>query len=154
MFDLEGLGTICCELYLDANSSSLYSYIDANANLDPHLLTAGITDLSGTTIAYFKTIISTMQTHYPQSLYRMFLINASFFFEAPWTIMKGFIDKDAAAKIDVIGSDYKEKLESIVPSASLPAFLGGTCRSCASPECIPVLWRDEKARAKAAASGK
>jgi hypothetical protein len=95
-----------------------------------------------------------MQTHYPQSLYRMFLINASFFFEAPWTIMKGFIDKDAAAKIDVIGSDYKEKLESIVPSASLPAFLGGTCRSCASPECIPVLWRDEKARAKAAAAGK
>lgn len=93
-----------------------------------------------------------MQTHYPQSLYRMLLINAAFYFEAPWSIMKAFIDADAAAKIDVLGSSFMDKLEAIVPAASVPGYLGGSCRSCATPDCIPVVWRDEKAQKKANSS--
>jgi hypothetical protein len=80
----------------------------------------------------------------------MFLLNAAFYFEAPWSVMKAFIDPEAAAKIEILGSDFKAKLEIVLPAASSPGFLGGTCRSCPTPDCIPVVWRDDKARLKAA----
>jgi hypothetical protein len=37
----------------------------------------------------------------PQSLYKMFIVNAAFYFEAPWALLKTFIDKESAAKIEV-----------------------------------------------------
>ncbi len=38
----------------------------------------------------------------PQSLYKMFIVNAAFYFEAPWALLKTFIDKESAAKIEVL----------------------------------------------------
>ncbi|GFY95861.1 Sec14p-like phosphatidylinositol transfer family protein [Actinidia rufa] len=69
--------------------------------------------------------------NYPETLYRMFIINAGPGFRLLWNTIKSFLDPKTALKIHVLGSKYQRKLLEIIEASELPEFLGGSC-SCAN----------------------
>ncbi|KAK9287433.1 hypothetical protein L1049_015854 [Liquidambar formosana] len=68
--------------------------------------------------------------NYPETLNRMFIINAGSGFRLLWNTVKSFLDPKTSSKIHVLGNKYQSKLLEIIDASELPEFLGGTC-SCA-----------------------
>ncbi|XP_039054237.1 phosphatidylinositol/phosphatidylcholine transfer protein SFH12-like [Hibiscus syriacus] len=68
--------------------------------------------------------------NYPETLNRMFIINAGSGFRMLWNTVKSFLDPKTTAKINVLGNKFQSKLLEIIDANELPDFLGGTC-TCA-----------------------
>ncbi|XP_030450406.1 phosphatidylinositol/phosphatidylcholine transfer protein SFH3-like [Syzygium oleosum] len=69
--------------------------------------------------------------NYPETLNRMFIINAGSGFRLLWNTVKSFLDPKTTAKIHVLGNKYQTKLLEIIDASELPEFLGGSC-TCAN----------------------
>ncbi|KAH0449266.1 hypothetical protein IEQ34_023066 [Dendrobium chrysotoxum] len=69
--------------------------------------------------------------NYPETLNRMFIINAGHGFRLLWNTVKGFLDPKTTSKIHVLGNKYQSKLLEVIDASELPEFLGGTC-TCAN----------------------
>jgi len=57
------------------------------------------------------------------------IINAPSTFTIIWNAIKPWLSKETLAKVDVLGSDYKDVLLKLVDEENLPRILGGKC-SC------------------------
>nr|KYP54995.1 Sec14 cytosolic factor [Cajanus cajan] len=68
--------------------------------------------------------------NYPETLNRMFIINAGSGFRMLWSTVKSFLDPKTTSKIHVLGNKYQSKLLEIIDESELPEFLGGSC-NCA-----------------------
>ena len=67
------------------------------------------------------------QDRYPESMGKFYIVNAPWAFSAVWTIIKPWLDEVTVAKIDILGSAYKDKLLEQIPAEHLPRQLGGMC---------------------------
>ncbi|KAJ4967574.1 hypothetical protein NE237_019423 [Protea cynaroides] len=74
--------------------------------------------------------------NYPETLCRMFIINAGPGFRLLWNTVKTFLDPKTSSKIHVIGNKYQAKLLEIIDSSELPDFLGGTCTCVDQGGCL------------------
>uniref|UniRef100_A0A0V0IL84 Putative phosphatidylinositol/phosphatidylcholine transfer protein SFH3-like n=1 Tax=Solanum chacoense TaxID=4108 RepID=A0A0V0IL84_SOLCH len=74
--------------------------------------------------------------NYPESLCRMYIINAGSGFRLLWNSVKSFLDPKTTAKINVLGNKYQSKLLEIIDASELPEFLGGTCTCEDKGGCI------------------
>ncbi|CAN1835521.1 Phosphatidylinositol/phosphatidylcholine transfer protein SFH6 [Linum perenne] len=74
--------------------------------------------------------------NYPETLGRMFVINAGPGFKLLWSTIKSFLDPDTVSKIHVLGYKYQNKLLEIVNASELPKFLGGTCNCANEGGCL------------------
>ncbi|CAM8915606.1 unnamed protein product [Rhodiola kirilowii] len=74
--------------------------------------------------------------NYPETLNRMFIINAGSGFRLLWNSVKGFLDPNTAAKINVLGNKYQSKLLEMIDASELPDFLGGTCTCSDQGGCM------------------
>ncbi|KAI9343530.1 CRAL-TRIO domain-containing protein [Obelidium mucronatum] len=74
------------------------------------------------------------QNYYPETLGRMFIINAPLLFQGVWTAVKGMLDEATVAKISILGANYKAALLDAVDAANLPAEYGGAC-TCGGAGC-------------------
>ncbi|KAI9071824.1 hypothetical protein K1719_046198 [Acacia pycnantha] len=74
--------------------------------------------------------------NYPESLNRMFIINAGSGFRMLWSTVKSFLDPKTTAKINVLGNKYQSKLLEIIDASELPDFFGGTCTCADQGGCM------------------
>lgn len=68
------------------------------------------------------------QDRYPESMGKFYIINAPWTFSTVWAFVKPWLDEVTVAKIDIIGSGYKDKLLAQIPAENLPRDLGGLCQ--------------------------
>ncbi|EFH62413.1 hypothetical protein ARALYDRAFT_900189 [Arabidopsis lyrata subsp. lyrata] len=74
--------------------------------------------------------------NYPETLNRMFIINAGSGFRMLWNTVKSFLDPKTTAKIHVLGNKYQSKLLEIIDASELPEFLGGSCTCADNGGCM------------------
>ncbi|KAG6885775.1 hypothetical protein C0993_009880 [Termitomyces sp. T159_Od127] len=64
---------------------------------------------------------------YPETMGKFYIINAPWAFSAVWSVVKPWLDPVTVAKINILGSSYKDELFKQIPSENLPRQFGGTC---------------------------
>ncbi|KAK9677836.1 hypothetical protein RND81_11G170400 [Saponaria officinalis] len=74
--------------------------------------------------------------NYPETLCRMYIINAGSGFRLLWSTVKSFLDPKTTQKIHVLGNKYQSKLLEIIDASELPEFLGGTCTCADKGGCM------------------
>ncbi|KAF8380495.1 hypothetical protein HHK36_027982 [Tetracentron sinense] len=74
--------------------------------------------------------------YYPETLHRLFIVNAGSGFRVLWNSLKVFLDAHTVAKIQVLGSNYQSNLVEIIDPSNLPTFLGGTCACSGYGGCL------------------
>ncbi|EJD35458.1 hypothetical protein AURDEDRAFT_117386 [Auricularia subglabra TFB-10046 SS5] len=92
------------------------------------------------------------QNYYPECMGKFYIINAPMLFSTVWSAIKGWLDPVTVAKIDILGSSYKDKLLEQIPVENLPEDLNGTCKctpSCSLSDAGP--WHVSKTAAPEAA---
>ncbi|WCJ25000.1 Phosphatidylinositol/phosphatidylcholine transfer protein SFH12 [Euphorbia peplus] len=85
--------------------------------------------------------------NYPETLNRMFIINAGSGFRMLWNTIKSFLDPKTTAKIHVLGNKYDSKLLEIIDPSELPEFLGGKCTCADQGGCMRSdkgPWKDQE----------
>lgn len=103
-----------------------------------------ILDVSGVGLKQFnkaaRDLITALQKidgdNYPETLNRMFIINAGSGFRLLWNTIKGFLDPKTTAKIQVLGNKYQSKLLEVIDASELPEFLGGVCTCADKGGCM------------------
>lgn len=74
--------------------------------------------------------------YYPETLSRMFIINAGPGFKLLWNTVKTFLDPKTTSKIHVLGNKFQSKLLEIIDASELPEFLGGGCTCIDQGGCM------------------
>ncbi|KAK9050205.1 hypothetical protein SSX86_030824 [Deinandra increscens subsp. villosa] len=74
--------------------------------------------------------------NYPETLCRMYIINAGSGFRLLWNTVKTFLDPKTTSKINVLGNKFQSKLLEIIEASELPEFLGGTCTCSDKGGCM------------------
>ncbi|KAF9267444.1 CRAL/TRIO domain-containing protein [Marasmius fiardii PR-910] len=95
-----------------------------------------IVDLEGFGFSHFWQIkgfvhkcVQVLQDYYPEILGSVFLINAAPSFTYIWAIVRPWLAKETADKVEIISAtDSGERLLDSVDVDSLPGFLGGNCK--------------------------
>ncbi|KAI0637575.1 CRAL-TRIO domain-containing protein [Trametes polyzona] len=77
---------------------------------------------------YVMAAASIGQDRYPETMGKFYVINAPWGFSAVWGLIKPWLDEATVAKIDIIGSSYKDKLLAQIPAENLPKEFGGLCQ--------------------------
>ena len=79
-------------------------------------------------ICFEQPIIDVGTNYYPESLWKMFLINAPAIFRGIWKIVSPWIDPITRKKIFILGGekDYMPAFQKAnIPITSIPTYLGG-----------------------------
>ncbi|XVF13372.1 hypothetical protein REPUB_Repub08aG0202600 [Reevesia pubescens] len=90
----------------------------------------GMSNFSKPARYLFMEIQKIDSNYYPETLNRLFIINAGSGFRMLWKVLKAFLDARTLTKIHVLGSNYLSNLIEVIDPSNLPAFLGGNC-TCA-----------------------
>ena len=76
---------------------------------------------------YMFAVSKIIDNHYPECMGKFYIINAPFVFSTMWSFVKPWLDATTAAKIDILGSTYKDKLLAQIDADNLPKEFGGNC---------------------------
>jgi hypothetical protein len=91
---------------------------------------AGFSAMTSTsaTRAYVLRMVALDSKHYPETLGRMFIINAPTVFSIAWSIIRPFLDERTQNKIEIFASEdgWKKRLREIIDVDKLPQEYGGS----------------------------
>jgi hypothetical protein len=91
-------------------------------------------------LSLLKGLADLDQAHYPETIHRVFIINAPFIFYSIWAIISTWADKRTVDKFHILGSDFQKTLLEYISADNLPVKYGGSCTcSHMSTGCIPGL---------------
>ncbi|KAG9020850.1 cytosolic factor, phosphatidylinositol/phosphatidylcholine transfer protein [Tulasnella sp. UAMH 9824] len=98
-----------------------------------------ILDLGGVSLLQFYKVKDYVnqasaigQNYYPECMGKFYIINAPWGFSSVWNLIKPWLDEVTVAKIEVLGTSYKDKLLQQIPKENLPKEFGGECQ-CSGP---------------------
>ena len=80
-------------------------------------------------IEYCRKLFGIDEQYYPERLYKVYLINAPWYFTAIYALVSPWIDEKTATKINVLGSNYLETLQAEINDSEIPVEYGGTCEN-------------------------
>jgi len=89
----------------------------------------------------FKRTVSVDQSYYPERLHHAFIINAPLSLRAAWKAVQPLLDANTSRKIEILGSNFKDRLLEFIPPSQLPRHYGGLCE-CShenGDSCMPPL---------------
>lgn len=125
--------TICIKF--PACSIAAKKHIDSSLTIiDVHGL--GFKNFNSTTREVMENLKKIDSNYYPETLHRMFVVNAGPSFRSLWSIVKKILDPKTASKIQVLGNKYQSKLLEIIDASELPEFLGGSCTCADRGGCL------------------
>jgi hypothetical protein len=113
----------------------------------------GMKHCSSTFYDPLKAIIMIDQYYYPESLYKLYLINCPFVFRALWKVVKPWLHPLTAARIEILGVDFLPQLVKLIDEDQIPKYLGGKCECCTAeklelqmPQKLEKImkWRQER----------
>jgi len=91
-----------------------------------------VQDLCGLSMSHITQTNLTMlnqfevvDRNYPETLRRVYFINAPSFFTAVWKLIKKFLDPETVTKIIILGSDFQDELKRNIPPECLLKEYGG-----------------------------
>ncbi|GAA5799651.1 hypothetical protein HPULCUR_005067 [Helicostylum pulchrum] len=88
---------------------------------------------------HLRAIAEIVQHYYPETLHRLFVVNAPSAFVVMFKVIKPWLNPRTLDKIHVLGKDFESVLLEYVEAENLPDFLGGTCTcSHMSGGCVPM----------------
>lgn len=112
-------------------------------------------------LQYLRAISESDQKYYPETMNKLFIVNAPSAFVIVWKMVKGWLDPGVSiaipiacamksrgklmcppsqtiAKIQILGKDFQGPLLNHIPAENLPKFLGGECECSHMPGgCVP-----------------
>ncbi|GAA0141078.1 hypothetical protein Leryth_005314 [Lithospermum erythrorhizon] len=106
----------------------------------------GLKQLTKPVREFIKRLQKIDNDNYPETLGRMFIINAGPGFRLVWNTVKKFLDPQTTTKIHVLGENYQRTLLEIIDASELPQFLGGSCDCALEGGCLRSdkgPWKDE-----------
>ncbi|GFQ03633.1 phosphatidylinositol/phosphatidylcholine transfer protein sfh6 [Phtheirospermum japonicum] len=106
----------------------------------------GLMSLTGPVMEFIRTVQKIDNDNYPETLCRMFIINAGPGFRLIWNMVKPLLDPETSAKIQVLDSKYQVKLLEAIDESELPNFLGGSCTCEIEGGCLKSdkgPWKDQ-----------
>nr|CAB3460833.1 unnamed protein product [Digitaria exilis] len=103
-------------------------YIELIGKVDANKLVQGFKNFSKSARELITRLQKIDSDNYPETLCRMYIINAGQGFKMLWSTIKSFLDPKTASKIHVLGNKYQHKLLEIIDEFELPEFLGGKCK--------------------------
>ncbi|KIM65935.1 hypothetical protein SCLCIDRAFT_14824 [Scleroderma citrinum Foug A] len=93
-----------------------------------------IADLKGFGLSQFWQIkslaqatLQTWQDYYPETMAKIAIVNAPSSFAFIWSIIRPWLAKETADKVEILGSDYHKVLLELIDAENLPTALGGKC---------------------------
>jgi len=105
-----------------------------------HVMVMDVSGASMSSLNKFKNLVQTVITEeqhlFPETLYKLYIINASWTFRAIWSIISNFVDPITYQKINVLGNKYIDDMVKIMDKDQIPQKYGGTCEK-------PVLYGEE-----------
>ncbi|KAI8638717.1 CRAL-TRIO domain-containing protein [Parasitella parasitica] len=94
---------------------------------------------------HFKAIAEIVQHYYPETLNRLFIVNAPSAFVVMFKVIKPWLNQRTLAKVHVLGSNYQSVLLEYIDAENLPDFLGGKCTCKHMPGgCVPIIAQKSK----------
>ncbi|CAJ1928416.1 unnamed protein product [Sphenostylis stenocarpa] len=117
-----------CSLVAKRHVASTTSILDVNG--------VGMSNFSKPARYLFMEIQKIDSCYYPETLNKLFIINAGSGFRMLWKAVKAFLDVRTVAKIQVLGSNYLSVLLEAVEPSNLPTFLGGNCTCSDHGGCL------------------
>jgi len=96
-----------------------------------HVMVMDVSKASMSTLNKFKTLVQNVineeQHLFPETLYKLYIVNAPWTFQWLWKIVSNFIDRLTYQKIEVLGTNYLEEMLKIMDKDQIPPKYGGTC---------------------------
>ncbi|XP_071685522.1 phosphatidylinositol/phosphatidylcholine transfer protein SFH8-like isoform X2 [Rutidosis leptorrhynchoides] len=96
----------------------------------------GLKNLTRSAIDFITKLQQIDNDYYPETLGRMYIINAGPGFKMLWKAIQSFLDPKTRSKIHVLGHKYKSTLLEVIDAGQLPEFLGGKCNCADQGGCL------------------
>jgi len=90
---------------------------------------------------FLVTIMKLDQDNYPETLFKMVIVNAPRMFSMAWGAIKSFLDPNVQAKIVIKSNNGIDELTKYINRDHIPDFLGGSGPSADWPEVQPGPWQ-------------
>ncbi|XP_058778204.1 phosphatidylinositol/phosphatidylcholine transfer protein SFH11 [Vicia villosa] len=108
-----------CSLAAKRHIASTTSILDVSG--------IGMSNFSKPARYLFMEIQKIDSSYYPETLNKLFIVNAGSGFKILWKAVKAFLSERTVMKIQVLGFDYASVLLEAIDPSNLPTFLGGNC---------------------------